>query len=92
MKDIVENARELKSAAWVSLHPEYVIGDIHDMADEIERLRAAISDNLPGLSLIDDGEWKEYSGDLLLKEDQWNAICSATRNLRIALSGGEAIL
>ena len=58
--------------------------------EEIERLRAAISDNLPGLSAIDDGAWQEHTGDLILKEEQWNAIVSATRELRVALAGGEA--
>lgn len=58
--------------------------------EQIERLRAAISDNLPGLSAIDDGTWHEYTGDLVLKEEQWNAIVVATRELRVALAGGEA--
>lgn len=62
----------------------------NDPQDEIERLRAAISDNLPGLSAIDDGTWHEYTGDLVLKEEQWNAIVAATRELRVALAGGEA--
>lgn len=57
---------------------------------EAERLRAAISDNLPGLSTIDDGDWHEHTGDLVLKEEQWNAIVTATRELRVALAGGEA--
>ena len=57
---------------------------------EIDRLQAAISDSLPGLAAIDEGEWREYSGDLVLKEDHWRAICAATKELRIALAGGEA--
>lgn len=57
---------------------------------EIERLRTAISDNLPGLGAIDDGDWHEHTGDLVLKEEQWNAIVAATRELRVALAGGEA--
>ena len=60
--------------------------------ERIELLQAAISDNLPGLSAIDDGTWHEYTGDLVLKEDQWNAICAATRGLRVGLAGGEAKL
>lgn len=36
----VENARAIKSPAWVRQHPEEVIADLHDMADEIERLQA----------------------------------------------------
>ena len=60
------------------------------LVEDFERLRDAISDNLPGLSAIDDGTWHEYTGDLVLKEDQWNAIVAATRELRVALAGGEA--
>ena len=62
------------------------------LAAENEILRAAISDNLPGLSAIDDGVWCEYAGDLVLKEDQWNSICAAIHELKIALAGGEAVL
>ncbi len=65
---------------------------LRSAADEIEHLRDAITDVLPRLASIDDGIWREYTGDLVLKEDQWNAICAATRELRIALAGGEADL
>ena len=60
------------------------------LLEDFERLRDAISDNLPGLSAIDDGDWHESTGDLVLKEEQWNAIVAATRELRVALAGGEA--
>ncbi len=64
--------------------------DRDDRIEDRERLQAAISDNLPGLASIDAGSWHEYTGDFVLKEEQWNAIVVATRELRVALAGGEA--
>ena len=72
------------------LHAIKTAAERDRLLEDFERLRDAISDNLPGLSSIDDGTWHEHTGDLVLKEEQWNAIAAATRELRVALAGGEA--
>ena len=96
MTDLVNEIRERLAGGYIQgANDGKIFGtstgdDVVSLLKEIERLRAAISDNLPGLSAIDDGTWHEYTGDLVLKEEQWNAIVAATREVRVGLAGGEA--
>lgn len=56
------------------------------LSKEIERLRDAISDALPALDGVHEGKWHEYTGDLVLTEDQWGAIAAVAKELRATLS------
>jgi hypothetical protein len=51
----------------------------------VERVVEALQDNISALDHIDDGDWHEYTGDLVLSEEQWSAIRSARNELREAL-------
>jgi len=51
----------------------------------LEEFIAAIEDHIPALDAINHGEWNEYTGSLLLTEDQWGAIKSARDELRTTM-------
>jgi len=51
----------------------------------LEDFLTIIESNVPALDAIDNGEWNENTGSLLLSEDQWGAILRARDNLRAAV-------
>ena len=55
----------------------------------LEEALACISDNLPALNYVDEGSWYEHTGELVLKEEQWNAIAESRDQLRAFLAKTE---
>ncbi len=57
--------------------------EVANEAEELERLlgevKACLHDNLDALDYIGEGQWHEYTGDLVMKEHQWSAINSARK-------------
>ncbi len=58
---------------------------LHAAENEIERLRDGISDALPALEI--QGQWNEWTGALLMTEDQWGLIMDAGIELKKILEG-----
>ncbi len=78
MADIVDRLRSEQP-----LSPD----DIKYMAaDEIERLRNAMGDNLSGINkTLQAGEWNEHTGSILLSEDQAEIIRASVVEMMVAL-------
>ncbi len=45
----------------------------------------AIADTLPSFLSIEEGQWNEYTGTLLLSEDQWGRILESAQELQALL-------
>lgn len=57
-----------------------------EAADEIERLRNAMDDNLSGINkTLQEGEWNEYTGAILLSEGQAEIIRASVVEMMVAL-------
>lgn len=53
--------------------------------EQLTKLIEALGDNLPSFEYIEGGNYREYTGELVLSEDAWSAIRDAKNNLKAVL-------
>lgn len=62
-----------------------------DLKIDLVALVEALEDYVPSLDAIDDGQWNEHTGDLVLKEHEWGAIKEARDKLRQVLAAFDTV-